>query len=177
MEQCIGREGDVAGPGLMGSGASYSNRIIPRTAAPGGSGTSAGETTVIIHEKEEGEILQGSAAYLRSSGIVYRAMQLLEHWKYQPARISSSYILVDIIALKKSDALLIQVISSRKPVTDVRVLSSLYSEKIIHLRQMGTPAQFRKLVMVYSSRCGWKYYDVLPGGLIPAWNLPDTPEE
>jgi hypothetical protein len=42
---------------------------------------------------------------------------------------------------------------------------------------MGTTRQFRKMIMVYSRLCGWKYYEVLPGGLIPAWALPALPEE
>jgi hypothetical protein len=40
---------------------------------------------------------------------------------------------------------------------------------------MGTSKQFRKVLLAYSASCGWKYYDVLPGGLIPAWDLPEPP--
>jgi hypothetical protein len=106
---------------------------------------------------------------------VHRALRLLEDWKYQPARISSSSIPVDILAIRKDTVLLVQVISSKSPVLDAANLTQQYGEKIQHLREMGTSQQFRKILLAYSASCGWKYYDVLPGGLIPAWDLPDIP--
>jgi hypothetical protein len=135
------------------------------------------ETHVIIHEQKGNELRHGHNEYLRSSGIVHRAMRMLEEWKYVPARISNSLIPVDIIAMRKSEALLIQVISSKKPVPDAKTLVRLYAEKVNYLRMMGTSQQFRKYIMVYSLLSGWKYYEVLPGGLIPAWHLTDLPEE
>ena len=177
MESLSTTEKDVAAPGLMGSGALQSNRIIPRTTVPEGRGTIAGETTVIIHELEGGKQLQNVTEYIRSSGIVHQAMRILEQWKYRPARISCSLLPVDIIAFRNSDALLIQAIYSKGPVPDAKTVESRYKDKMESLRWMGTARHFRKVVMVYSPKCGWKYYDVLPGGLIPAWNLPEIPEE
>jgi len=177
METSITRVGSVAAPDPIASGFVQSNRIMPCEPAPVLSDTVAGETTVIIHELEGDEKLHGVTAYLRSSGIVYRAMQVLQEWEYLPARISSSSVPVDIIALKKNHTLLIQVISSKKPVPDANTLSRLYGKKIQDLRMMGTTSQFKKLVMVYSQKSGWKYYEVLPGGLLPAWNLPEGPEK
>jgi hypothetical protein len=178
-----GREADAISSGvdvesnIITSGAMLCNRTPPCDAAEGSGVAAAGETTVIIHELKGGELPHGLNEYLRSSGIVYRAMRMLEQWKYVPARISNSPVPVDIIALRKSEALLIQVIYSRMPVPDAKTLEHQYAEKVNHLRRMGTTAQFRKLIMVYSPRCGWKYYEVLPGGLIPAWHLPEIPEE
>jgi hypothetical protein len=130
-------------------------------------------TTIVIHEQDGNR--KRVERYLRSSGVVHRAMQLLEEWKFLSARLSSAKVPVDIIALRKDVALLIQVISSKKPVPDARTLVRLYAGKITALREMGTSAQFRKILMAYSTLCGWKYYDVLPGGLIPAWDLPAVP--
>ena len=177
MENVLIEGKDVAEPDPIGSGAMYSNRIIPRSNAPEASGIIAGETTVIIHEEGGIESLQDVTVYLRSNGIVHRAMRMLEQWKYQPARISSSLIPVDIIAFRKTEALLVQVIYSKVPVPDAKTVESRYKKKMENLRMMGTSQQFRKIVMVYSPRCGWKYYDVPPGGLIPAWNLPEIPED
>ena len=177
MQQETEGKGDVAEPGLMVSGALYSNRIIPCEPAPDTSAMVAGETTVIIHELEGGKQLQNITEYIRSSGIVHQAMRMLERWKYRPARISCSLLPVDIIAFRNSDALLVQAIYSKGPVPDAKTVESRYTEKMESLRQMGTSRQFRKIVMVYSPKCGWKYYDVLPGGLIPAWNLPEIPEQ
>jgi len=162
---------------LMVSGALNSNRIIPRTHESLNEDSGRGETTVIIHEPEGGELRHELNEYLRSSGIVHRAMRMLEEWKYVPSRISNSPIPVDIIALRKSEALLIQVIYSKMPVPDAHTLQHRYAGKVNYLRMMGTSQQFRKYIMVYSPQCGWKYYEVLPGGLIPAWHLPDIPEE
>ncbi|MGD0079820.1 MAG: hypothetical protein ABSB80_04120 [Methanoregula sp.] len=142
-----------------------------------GENTPATEATVIIHEIDGDETPGCREAYLRSTGIIFRAMRLLEEWKYLPAQISHCRIPVDIIALRKDVTLLIQVIYSRKPVSNARVLVSHFAEKIDNLRTMGTTRQFRKMIMVYSRLCGWKYYEVLPGGLIPAWALPALPEE
>jgi hypothetical protein len=167
---------EVAELGSIASGALYSNRIMPCEPAPDTSDVVAGETTIIIHEEEGGEPLQSVTAYLRSSGIVHRAMRVLEQWEYRTARISSSLTPVDIIAFRKSDALLVQVMYSKVPVPDAKTLENRYHGKMENLRLMGTSRQFRKIVMAYSPGCGWKYYEVLPGGLMPAWDLPEIPE-
>lgn len=132
-------------------------------------------TDIILHELNDDGSVPGIDDYLKNRGIVHRAMRLLEEWKFIPARISCSTVPVDIIALRKDVALLVQVISSKKPVPDAKTLMRLYAKKVHALRQMGTTAQFRKVLMAYSKLCGWKYYDVLPGGLIPAWDLSDVP--
>jgi hypothetical protein len=168
---------------------------------PGLIGTIHRETAVIVHGEPEGQhsrsvcnpssessfvIVNGDPkdqhstgipGCSRSSGIVYRAMQMLEQWNYQPARISASPIPVDIIALQKTRVLLVQVIFSRVPVPDAKTLLHLYPEKVTSLRLMGTPAQFRKYIMVFSPKYGWKYYEVLAGGLIPAWHIADGTEK
>jgi len=156
---------------LILSGATSRIRTTPRAAVPP---LPAGETTIIIYEKG-GDTSEAVSAYLRSSGIVHRAMLLFEDWQYQPARISSSKIPVDILAIRKETALLVQVIHCRAPVLNAATLTEQYGKKIQHLREMGTSRQFRKILLAYSANCGWKYYDVLPGGLIPAWDLPDIP--
>ena len=109
--------------------------------------------------------------YYRGKGQVYEAMAILAEWHYQPARISNTAIPVDIIAFKKSQTVLAQVIYSKKPMPDAATLTRYYSKRLDSIRQMGTPDQHRKIVMAYSLITGWKYYDVLPGGLIPAWSL------
>jgi len=98
-------------------------------------------------------------------------MAILAEWHYQPARISNTAIPVDIIAFKKSRTVLAQVIYSKKPMPDAATLTRYYSKRLDSIRRMGTSDQHRKIVMAYSLTCGWKYYDVLPGGLIPAWSL------
>jgi len=127
------------------------------------------QMTGIEGRKEHG------AGYLRGSGIVYRAMHLLDEWKYMTARISSAKVPVDIIALRKDVVLLVQVISSKRPLPDAKTVLRHYAEKIGNLRSMGTSLQFRKMLLAYSRPCGWKYFEVLPNGLIPAWGVPAVP--
>ncbi len=155
----------------MASGAHSRIRTTPRAAVPQ---LPAGETTIIVYE-QGGDTEEVVSAYLRSSGIVHRAMQLFEDWQYQPARISSSRIPVDILAIRNDTALLVQVIHYRGAVLDAAQLTRQFGTKIQHLREMGTSRQFRKILLAYSTNGGWKYYDVLPGGLIPAWDLPEAP--
>jgi hypothetical protein len=118
----------------------------------------------------------GRRMYLRGSSSVFEAMEILTGWHFSPARIQNAPIPVDIIAFRKSQAFLVQVIPSHTPVPDAKTLARHYKETIDDLRRMGSDAQFRKIVMVCSSPTGWKYYEVLPGGLIPAWDLPEAPE-
>jgi hypothetical protein len=113
--------------------------------------------------------------YLRGSGVVYRAMGLLEEWKYMTARISSGKVPVDIIALRNDVVLLVQVISSRKPLPDAKAVLRHFAGKIQNLRSMGTLFQFRKILMAYSRSGGWMTYDVYPNGLAPARNIAAVP--
>jgi hypothetical protein len=133
------------------------------------------ETTVIMHEQEGGDPVPALDIYLKNRGIVQRAMRLLESWKYLPARIVSAKIPVDIIALRDDMDMLVQVISSKHPMPDANTLVRNYAKKIDSLRVMGVARRYRKILMAYSMPCGWKHYDVLPGGLIPAWDLHKLP--
>jgi hypothetical protein len=112
---------------------------------------------------------------MKNRGIVHRAMGLLHAWKYLPARIVSARLPVDIIALHQDTDILAQVISSKHPITDVNMLYRNYAKKIDDLRLMDRARRYRKIVMSWSMPSGWKHYDVLPGGLIPAWDLHKLP--
>jgi hypothetical protein len=133
------------------------------------------ETTVVIHEKDSRGSISVLDGYLKNRGIVHRAMELLEAWKYLPARITSARIPVDIVALHDDMDMLVQVISSKHPIPDANTLIRNYAKKINALRLMGVARRYRKILMAYSMPCGWKHYDVLPGGLIPAWDLHKLP--
>jgi hypothetical protein len=133
------------------------------------------ETAVIIHEQDRKGSVSVLDSYLKNRGIVHRAMELLEAWKYLPARITSARIPVDIIALHDDMDMLVQVISSKHPIRDVNTLYRNYAKKIDSLRLMGMARRYRKILMAYSLPSGWKHYDVLPGGLIPAWDLYKLP--
>ncbi len=140
--------------------------------SPGGART---ETAVFIHEQDRRESISTQDSYLKNRGIVHRAMELLKAWKYLPARIVSGMLPVDIIALRDDMDLLVQVISSKHPILNVKTLYRIYAMKIDSLRLMGVAGRYRLILMAYSLPCGWKQYDVLPGGLIPAWDLHTLP--
>jgi len=128
------------------------------------------QATVIIHGNKKGGV-SVKDMYQKTRGIVQRAMELLESWKFQPASIRGSTLPVDIVALRDDMDMLVQVISSKHPILDAKTLLRRYKKKIDALRLMGTASRFRKVLMAYSMPCGWKHYDVLPGGLMPAWDL------
>jgi hypothetical protein len=133
------------------------------------------ETTVIVHETEGGDSLSALDCYMKNRGIVHRAMELLEGWGYNPARIVSAKLPVDIIAIHKDKDILAQVVSSKHPMPDVDTLYGNHKVKIDSLRLMDVARRYRKIVMSWSMPFGWKHYDVLPGGLIPAWDLHKLP--
>ena len=115
--------------------------------------------------------------YMRSNGIINEAIGKLEGWKFKPSKIVSSSTPVNIIAFRDEKTFLVQVIYSKGAVPDAKTLERVHKEDVGNLRSMGTNSQFRKIVMAFSRKCGWKYYDVLPGGLIPAWDLPEEATE
>jgi hypothetical protein len=134
----------------------------------GGQPVAAG---IILHDTDSEGSLRQPRVWLKNRGIVHRAMEILGSWKFIPTRIICAAVPVDIIALRQDMSLLVQVISSKQPVPCAKTLVQRYRTKIQDLRTLGTDARFRKLLMAYSQSCGWKYYDVLPGGLKPAWDL------
>jgi len=135
------------------------------------------EPTVIIHEQEGRDSISPVDCYQKNRGIVHRAMELLKAWKYLPARIVSATLPVDIIALRDDMDMLVQVISSKHPILNVKTLYRNYAKKIDSVRLMGVARRYRLILMAYSMPCGWKHYDVLPGGLMPAWDLHNLPAE
>ena len=147
-------------------------RSTGRRKSPVRTGT---DTVGIIHEQNSRGSISSRDSYLKNRGIVHRAMDLLEAWRYFPARIISAKLPVDIVALHDDMDMLVQVISSKHPIPDVNTLYKNYAKKIDSLRLMGMARRYRKILMTYSLPCGWKHYDVLPGGLIPAWDLYKLP--
>ena len=133
-----------------------------------------GDTTIIVHT-EDGEGVPEKFIHPRNSGVVHRAMKQLEAWKFLPARIIIAKVPVDIVALREDMDMLVQVITSRQQIPDAKTLIATYPQKIGSFCRMKTSAQFRKLLMAYSTLRGWKYYNVLPGGLMPAWDLIEDP--
>lgn len=133
------------------------------------------DMTVIVHEPQGSDSLSAVDCYLKNRDIVHRAMDLLEAWGYHPARIVSAKIPVDIVAIRKDTDLLAQVVSFRHPMKDVGMLYRSCRKKINALRRMDLGQRYRKIVMSWSMPFGWKHYDVLPGGLIPAWDLHKLP--
>ncbi|RPI37416.1 MAG: hypothetical protein EHM53_10760 [Methanoregulaceae archaeon] len=129
---------------------------------------------IILHETDSEGSLRKPGVWLKPRGIVHRAMQILREWNFVPARIICSPVPVDIVAMRQDMSLLVQVISSKQPIPCAKTLVQRYRKKIQDLRSLGTDFRFRKLLMAWSQPCGWKYYDVLPGGLKPAWDLAAT---
>ena len=130
-----------------------------------------GETTIIVHTGDERGNPEGIETHPRASGVVHRAMNLLEEWGFRPARIIIAKVPVDIIAFRADMDLIVQVISSPGPLPDAKTIVRKYRDKIISVGKMGNPSRFRKLLMAHSRPCGWKVYDIFPGGLQPAWDL------
>lgn len=171
MTEIESEKGDVAKPGLIASGALYSNRIIPRAAGPATGGAAAGETTIIFHEKAEGELAFGPPEYTRCNAIICEAMRILENWNYLPVLVRKSPVPIDLIGVGIKEALVIEVVRSRRPAPDAPTVCGLFRKEVDHLRTFRASSQFRKMIWVYSPQCGWRFYDVFPGGVWLARDL------
>ena len=178
MQQEIEGKGDVEEPGLIVSGALYSNRIMPCEPAPDTSDVVAGEPTIVIHEDEEGTIGTKKRKHTPCNPYVYEAMRVLNAHDYMPCRLISKTVLpVNIVALKKSEVLMILVIHCRKPVPDAATLHRLYPKKVEYLCALSKPALYRIMIWVNSPLCGWRYYWVNPGGIGFDWDFAKLMEE
>jgi hypothetical protein len=177
MTEIESEKGDVAEPGLIASGALYSNRIIPRAAGPATGLAAAGETTIIFHEAARGEPVFGPPEYTRSNALICEASRILVTWQYLPAQIRKSPIPIDLIGLGRTDTLIIEIIRSRKPVPDAPGLCEAFRKEVDHLRSLETPSQHRKMIWVYSPQCRWRFYDVFPGGVWLARDMMERDRE
>ncbi len=177
MTEIESEKGDVAEPGLIASGALYSNRIIPRAAEPSTGPVAAGETTIIFHETAGSEPAFGPPEYTRSNALICKASRILVTWHYLPAQIRKSPIPIDLIGLGRTDTLIIEIIRSRKPVPDAPALCGAFQKEVDHLRSLETPSRHRKMIWVYSPQCRWRFYDVFPGGVWLAKDLMESDRE
>jgi len=174
MENVLIEGKDVAEPDPIGSGAMYSNRIIPRDAVTGIDGNVAGEPTVIVHEPVEVRTPHQRKVRTRCNPLVYEAMALLRDYDFLPVRLSEPAIPVNLIGIHKSSSLLIHVVRSRKPVPDAATLRRLYPENVEYLCGLADKVQYRIMIWVYSPQCGWRYYLVYPGGLRKDLDFPKS---
>jgi len=174
MQQETEGKGDVGKPGLIVSGAMYSNRIIPRDAGSGIEENVAGEPTVIVHEPVEVRIPHQRKVRTRCNPLVYEAMALLRDYDFLPVRLSEPAIPVNLIGIHKSSSLLILVVRSRKPVPDAATLRRRYPENVKYLCGLADKVQYRIMIWVYSPQCGWRYYLVYPGGLRKDLDFPKS---
>jgi hypothetical protein len=171
MTEIESETGDVAEPGLIASGASYSNRIMPRETVPANAGAAAGEPTVTIRTGEGGDLKFGPQEYTRCNAIIFDAMRILECLDYLPVLVRKSKIPLDLIGIRADGAMLIEVVRSRKPLPDAHTVCTLCRKEIDYLRAMKPSSQFRKMIWVYSPQCRWRFYDVYPGGIWLAKDL------
>jgi len=158
--------GDVAEPGLIASGALQSNRIIPSGSVPAANaGTPPGETTVILRTSTGGELAIGPENYTRCNAAIIDAMRILECLGYLPVLVRKSKIPLDLIGLRPDGAVIIEVVRSRLPLPDAKVVSRECKKELGYLWAMKPSSQFRKMLWVYSPQCRWRFYDVFPGGI------------
>lgn len=174
MTETESEKGDVAEPGSVASGASYSNRISPRAAGPVGGAVQAGETTIIFHDDKGGELAFGPPEYSRSSAIICEASRILAGWNYMPVAVRKSPVPLDLIGLGSKDSLVLEVVRSRKAIPDAATVCVVFRKEVDHLRSLKGSSQLRKMIWVYSPQCRWRFYDVFPGGIQLAKDLMES---
>jgi len=166
MTELIAVTGDVAEPGLTASGALQSNRITPLKGVPAAcAGTPAGETTILIRTGTGGELALGPENYIRCNAVIIDAMRILECFGYLPIMVRKSKIPLDLVGLRPDGAVVIEVVRSRLPLPDAKVVCRECKKEVDYLRKTKSPSQCRKMLWVYSPQCRWRFYDVFPGGI------------
>jgi hypothetical protein len=98
-------------------------------------------------------------------------MRILETWHYLPVLVRKSPVPLDLIGVGITDALVIEVVRSRRPVPDAATICELFRNEVGHLHSIKASSQFRKMIWVYSPQCRWRFYDVFPGGVWLAQDL------
>lgn len=161
---------DVIAPGAMASGASYSNRMNPCTAAPVSSPVAGGTTTVC---GDKGGVPQTPARkHSHCSPYVYSALRRLHDHGYAPFRLTGNADLPDaIIATKGRTTLMISVVYSRKQVPDGRTLYELFPGRVDRARTLVKTSPHRIMIWVSSPVIGWRYYRADIGGISYDWDL------
>jgi hypothetical protein len=166
MTELIAVTGDVAEPGLNASGALKSIRITPLQGVPAVSaGTASGVPAVILRTGAGGELALGPEIYTRCNAIILDAMRILECLGYLPILVRKSKIPLDLVGLRPDGAVVIEVVRSRLPLPDAKVVCRECRKEVDYLRKMKSSSQFRKMLWVYSPQCRWRFYDVFPGGI------------
>jgi len=158
--------GDVAEPGLNASGALKSIRTTPFQGVPAApAGSPSGVPALILRTSTGGELAIGPEYYTRCNAIIIDAMRILECLGYLPVLVRKSKIPLDLIAIRPDGALIIEVVRSRTPLPNAKVVCTQCEKEIGYLREMMPSSQFRKMLWVYSPQCRWRFYDVFPGGI------------
>ncbi len=165
MTEIESETGAVAEPGQIASGAWYSNRIMPREAAPAHASVVAGEPTITLRTSDGGELTFGPEVYTRCNAVIFDAMHILKCLSYLPVLVRKSKIPLDLIGIRPDGALVIEVVRSRTPLPDARTVVARCRKEIDYLREIKPSSQFRKMLWVYSPQCRWRFYDVYPGGI------------
>jgi hypothetical protein len=162
---------DVIAPGAIASGASYSNRIIPCTAAPATS-AAAGETMTPLSGTNGGETPVPHKKHSHCSPFVYEALRRLQEHGYTPYRLTGTADLPDtVIATKGRATLMISVVYSRKQVPDARTLRQLFPGRVDRARELVRTVPHRIMIWVSSPVTGWRYYRADIGGISYDWDL------
>lgn len=177
MEDTTMTDGSVAAPVQIGSGATSCNRMTPCVPAPVLGAPVPGETTIILHTEEKGELVKSPRTHTTCNPFVYEAMRLLEEHGYEPSRPVVKKLPVAIVALKGREVLKIAVIRSRKPVPDARTLRKIYPQKFDQLCSFPRPGQYKTMVWVNSPLIGWRYYLVETGGIRRDWDFTNMMEQ
>ena len=85
---------------------------------------------------------------------------------------AESALPVHLIGRKKSRSLLIHIIRSCRPCRVPPCSIPSICREVAHLCWLLGAIPYQIMIWVCTRNSGWKYYTVLPGGLIPAWDLP-----
>ena len=116
-----------------------------------------------------------TAPYRKGSLAEYEACHLLKQQGWIVSRWFGNPSPPDLFAARNAEILLVMVRHSRTPVPDAHAIVVLYGNEMDRLRSVGDPGFVQKECWVHAPPDGWKYYEVLPGGIRRIWRDWEVP--
>lgn len=120
-----------------------------------------------------------SEAYRKGIYAEFEAREILKKQGFYVTRCLGQPHPPDLFAARKGEFLMLMIRHSKFPVRDAHVVSIVYAEDLDRFRRFGFTDMMRFECWIHAPPDGWRFYELLPGGIRRirhAWDTPLAPE-